>query len=519
MKMGRFWLLWVGVCWVGLVQGQKHDYNWMIGYFSSLGYDSNYQHWFGISRFDFNQQPVAITRDSVNMTFDFTNAAISDEAGNLLFSSNGVKICNAFDEKIVDSLADLGDTSYFFRGVCGNCFSTGQRFNQYQIVLPNPLQSNSYDVFYFYLDSISIANAFYIGAKKILYTSIEANNNGSFVLKKRDIELVSPKLSISMAATKHANGKDWWIYTKIHNSNGYNAIYYNGLEGNITTFMQFGGGITEKGEITSTRFSPDGSIFASASSKTDSVNVFSFDRCSGTLNLLEQLIIPELKDSFQWWPTAIEFSPNSRFMYIFCNYRIFQFDLQANPIQISRQTVGIFDPTHRVPFSQTFFNAQLAPDGKIYVSSGNSNYALGVIDNPNGQGPTCNFNDTIFPIPTFGSGVPYYPNYRLGALAGSPCDTISSLNETERAAKEKQLKVFPNPATDFVTVDYGFTDWSKGEVSLEITNALGQVVYKQDLPMYSGFQKVHVGGFAAGLYQVYIKRRDVVVAAEKMVKE
>ncbi|MFN8323224.1 MAG: T9SS type A sorting domain-containing protein [Chitinophagales bacterium] len=490
----------------------------MTGYFSSLGYDSNYQHWFGISRFDFNQQPVVIQRDSVNMTFDFTNATISDVSGNLLFSSNGVRIHNAFDEKIVDSLANLGDTSYFYY-LCPNCFSTGQRYNQYQIILPSPQNINEYDIFYTYIDSINIPAGITLGVKKILQASIEVNTNGSFNLKKRDFEVLNEKLSLVIAATKHANGKDWWIITNHEASNIYSLLHYDGSGNFNTPFPQQGGGSTEQGGLISLRFSPEGSFFASASTNVDSVNIFSFDRCSGTLSLLEQLIIPELKDSFQWWPTAIEFSPNGRFLYIFCSFRIFQFDLQATPIQSSRQSIGVFNPTHRVPFSQTFFNAQLAPDGKIYVSSGNTNYGVGIIDNPNGQGASCNFNDTALNLPTFISGVPYYPNYRLGPLSGSPCDTISNLNETERAAKEKQLKVFPNPATDFVTVDYGFTDWSKGEVSLEITNALGQVVYAQVLPQYSGFQRLNVGGFASGMYQVFIKRRGVVVVAEKLVKE
>lgn len=507
----------VFVCLSG--QSQKHDYNWMTGYFSSLGYDSNYQHWFGISRFDFNQQPVAISRDSVIMTFDHTNAAISDEFGNLLFSSNGVTVRNAFDEKIVDSLADLGDTSYFFRGVCGNCFSTGQLYNQYQIVLPNPQISNDYDIFYTYIDSINIPSGISLRVKKVLQTSVEVNTNGSFNLKKRDFEVLNEKLSLVVAATKHANGKDWWIITNHEASNVYSLLHYDGSGNFNTPFHQQGGGSTEQGGLISLRFSPEGSFFASGSTNVDSVNIFSFDRCSGNLNLLEQLIIPELKDSAFWWPTAIEFSPNGRFLYIFCSYRIFQFDLQATPIQSSRQSIGVFNPTHRVPFSQTFFNAQLAPDGKIYVSSGNTNYGVGIIDNPNGQGASCNFNDTALNLPTFISGVPYYPNYRLGALPGSPCDTISNLNETERAAKEKQVKVFPNPATDFVTVDYGFTDWSQGEAALQICNQLGQVVCKQSLPMYSGIQKINLTDFGAGFYTVYIRRNNQVIASSKFAKQ
>ncbi len=85
--------------------------------------------------------------------------------------------------------------------------------------------------------------------------------------------------------------------------------------------------------------------------------------------------------------------------------------------------------------------------------------------------------------------------------------------------REMQLRVFPNPATDVVTVDYCFTDWSKGNTQLEITNTIGQVVYAQELPQYSGFQKVNVSSFARGSYTVYIKRGNAVVAREKMMKE
>ena len=74
-------------------------------------------------------------------------------------------------------------------------------------------------------------------------------------------------------------------------------------------------------------------------------------------------------------------------------------------------------------------------------------------------------------------GVPNYPNYRLGALTNSQCDSLDRPYRVQRAAKEQILKIYPNPATDYTIIDYGFTDWNKGPVSLEICNALGQVIY------------------------------------------
>ena len=116
-------------------------------------------------------------------------------------------------------------------------------------------------------------------------------------------------------------------------------------------------------------------------------------------------------------------------------------------------------------------------------------------------------------------GVPNFPNYRLGSLFGSACDTLSTATQDVRDTKEQVLKVFPNPANDVTTVDYGFTDWNKGPVSLQITDALGQVVYTQPLPMYSGFQRLDVSRFATGIYNVAIKRSGATVAVSKLVKE
>ncbi|MBL0309648.1 MAG: T9SS type A sorting domain-containing protein [Bacteroidetes bacterium] len=86
--------------------------------------------------------------------------------------------------------------------------------------------------------------------------------------------------------------------------------------------------------------------------------------------------------------------------------------------------------------------------------------------------------------------------------------------------KEKVLKAFPNPASDVVTVDYGFTDWSKdGTVSMEIVNELGQVIHQQALPQYSGFQKLNISSYPSGIYTAYIKRNRSVVAVAKFAKQ
>ena len=207
------------------------------------------------------------------------------------------------------------------------------------------------------------------------------------------------------------------------------------------------------------------------------------------------------------------FSPNSRFLYVNATTQSYQFDLWA-----SIDTVAFFDGAQN-PFGCAFHTMQIAPDGKIYISCGNTEWVYHVIDRPDEKGDSCLFRQHAIELPSTVDGVPNFVNYRLGALTGSACDTLTGLNNTQQSEREKQIKVYPNPASSFVVVDYGFTNWNKGEVSLEIRNELGQIVFKQQLPMYSGFQKVDVSQFAFGAYNALIKRHEQIIGIAKFSKQ
>jgi hypothetical protein len=192
--------------------------------------------------------------------------------------------------------------------------------------------------------------------------------------------------------------------------------------------------------------------------------------------------------------------------------------LQATDIVGSMDTIGIYDGTITMD-NALFSTEQLAPDGKIYMSTGNGDTVCHIINYPDLKGDSCNFIQHGIRLPSICVAIPNFPNYRLGPLRGSPCDTLSTSNSNLQLEKEKILKVFPNPASSEVVIDYGFTDWSKGEVSLQISNELGQIFYTQKLPMYSGLQKIDVSKFPVGLYAAFIQRNNSVVAASKFVKE
>ena len=113
--------------------------------------------------------------------------------------------------------------------------------------------------------------------------------------------------------------------------------------------------------------------------------------------------------------------------------------MQVSPIEHSILLVGELD-NYEAPFYGYFYKMQLGPDGKIYISPGGKPY-LNVIENPNESGIACNFTQHEFLLPSQHIlGLPNMPNYRLGRLEGSPCDSLYVAPEYP-ACLENQLFV------------------------------------------------------------------------------
>lgn len=117
-------------------------------------------------------------------------------------------------------------------------------------------------------------------------------------------------------------------------------------------------------------------------------------------------------------------------MYIANTEYVFQYNLKSIDIASSVDTVAVFDGYVDDYGVATFSLMQIAPDGKIYFFNGGQKW-VHYISNPNKKGKNCNFIQRAFEMPAGGSpgGIPYYPNYRLGPLDGSLCDTLGLNNE------------------------------------------------------------------------------------------
>ncbi|MDX1912480.1 MAG: PKD domain-containing protein, partial [Saprospiraceae bacterium] len=110
---------------------------------------------------------------------------------------------------------------------------------------------------------------------------------------------------------------------------------------------------------------------------------------------------------------------------------LYQYDLSVPDMAASRDTINILDSAdYHFPSNITwekFLGAELGPDGRIYIV--HSGLGYNTVQYPNLKGRDCKLvDDKPFFGVVIGSAIPYMPNYRLGPLDGSPCDTLGLNN-------------------------------------------------------------------------------------------
>ena len=254
--------------------------------------------------------------------------------------------------------------------------------------------------------------------------NLKGKNNNAEYLSKGNI-IINDSIGVGkFTATRHANGRDWWILASRPNwSNTYHTLLLDN-KGLHYIKKQKIGKLVEDG-VGAAHFSPNGKIYARLeavnSEKPTTISIFDFDRCTGTLTNPRLIkIYPR-----QWGGMSI--SPNSRFLY-FANYdKAYQYDLLAPDIEKSRKLIAEMDNFQGVWGDYAnFYRMQLMPDRRIYCTSfGFGSEYFHIIQKPDLPYPYCRFEQHALKLPARNLGsVPNFPNYRLGPIDGSSCDTL-----------------------------------------------------------------------------------------------
>jgi PKD domain len=95
--------------------------------------------------------------------------------------------------------------------------------------------------------------------------------------------------------------------------------------------------------------------------------------------------------------------------------------LWASDIAASKTLVASYPSINQ----SDIHNPRLAPDGKIYITSVGDLKSLHIIHSPNKKGTDCRFESRGVDLLTYTSlAMPIFPNYRVGPVDNSSCDTL-----------------------------------------------------------------------------------------------
>ncbi len=484
----------------GFSEAQLHDNVWLFGFESYTNTDG-----VGGSVLDFSGDSLDTFYEYRDMDLNITNASICDISGDLLFYTNGIYIANALHEPMENG-EGLNPGEY-----ADAHFWSGFVLTQGAIAIPKP---NAPGLYYLIHEPKEYPDPFIDWHSPLLYyTLIDMNlNNGlGAVTEKNQIIFEDILDHGKITAVKHANGRDWWVLTLTYDSNCYRKVLITpeGIENHGLTCV----GDAVIGGLGQAVFSPDGTKYALYNlvniNTGNHLAIYDFDRCTGELsNPIQDILIDTA------WTGGISISPNSRYLYVSSFNYIYQYDLKADDILSTKDTVAIYDgyevevnAQNNVYLPTRFFLMQLGPDGKIYINCPGSPNILHVINQPDSVGLACQVLQHHIELPTYNrSSLPNFPNYRLGALEGSGCDTITSINQP--ILNQSSLSTFPNPTSSII--NFSFDDIIKDNLDLTIFNIAGQQIAHFKLEEGQKAFRIDLGRLSSGIYFYKISTMDII---------
>ena len=314
--------------------------------------------------------PVALTNGILNTTEGV--ATISDNAGNLLFYTDGITVYNSSHAVMTNGTGLFGDAS-----------ST-----QSAIIVQQPGSNNLYYIFTSDNDA---------GPNGICYSIVNISLNAVTV---KNIPLYSPSCE-KLCAIRHCNNQDVWILSHDWNANTYRSWCLTST--GITIFGWSSGSVTPTG-ITQSAYgqlkaSSDGKRIAAcyygfAGNGANKLEISDFNASTGLVTN-SQVIANDVG------LYGVEFSPDNRILYASTNGGLLiQFNLCNNNSRFTVSNAGPF-----------IGSLQLGPDGKIYVARNSTN--LSVINNPNVVGVGCSYSNLSISLAGRSSrmGLPNFASY------------------------------------------------------------------------------------------------------------
>jgi hypothetical protein len=338
-----------------LAQGERN--NWFFG--DSIGITFN------------TGSPTLL--NNITARSDEAAAAISTKNGAVKFYGtshhHGAGVTKFYNKSHTTMVNSLGINAHY-------------SMTQGLIILPNPADSNNYYLFSIFYQPFTGYILYYNTIDMLL-------DSGRGAVVQKNVLLCDTSVVEKMTAVKHANGRDWWLLVHELLSNNFfeYLITPAGISG--PTVLSVGSciacnGAFDQGQMV---FSKDGSKLCLANG-FGILDVFDFDRCTGSLTLQLHLGLPY--NALNGWTTfyGCSFSADGQVLYASRFDTLWQYNLNASNVKASRlYLMGLDNAQYAIG------QHLLGPDNKIYISTDNNNgsndslnFKLSVINYPDSVG-------------------------------------------------------------------------------------------------------------------------------------
>ncbi len=471
--------------------------NWQIGYDTGL-FDTSVTSTKALLNFTSNQ--INILPKNFTMPYLGAQGNISNENGKLLICENGCWVADSTGNQMLNG--DSLNPGPFTSNWCDP--ATGIPMMHSSMILPFPGDTTKYIIFH------QTGNWALNGmASEFYYSLIDMTlNNGLGAVTLKNQIIIQDSLNDGINACKHANGRDWWIIVLKDHTDSVYKILLTPLGITSVTTQSLGLSPHEffNGQP---QFSSDGTKFAyhhrifgpGGIPVTHEIRYSSFDRCTGYFSNSQIISVVDSSSGF-----GLCFSPNSKYLYFSTWTKIFQVNTDTSNVQASLDTLANFDG-YCYPYNSfctTFWSMYLAADSKIYITSGSSVIDITYINSPDSDGVGCNVLQHALRVPCYSArGNVLHPNYYLGPVIGSVCDSLAHVGLQEHLEEVQNFQISPNPISNSeIKITYLLPQNKSGVFEVYDTN--GKIIFSQLLPEWSSLQFIHLPFLSNGLYYTSI---------------
>lgn len=368
---------------------QNSESNWYFGYYAGLNFSSG--------------NPVAHNLNA--LTTDEGCSSISDEAGNLLFYTNGVDVYNSNHQQMSNG-----------GGLDGHISAS-----QSALIVKDPGDSLQYYIF-----TVGAQVGTHGGFSGLAWSKVDMNASGGLgSVTSKNTHLLD-STSEKLTAVMHHNGKYVWVIAHKWNSDKYyaylltcNSIFGPVISGTGNKQGEDISGLTSSA-IGCLKANPQGNKIASSWNQfhTYSSNYFSygyievcnFDNKSGKISDPKLITHGKFSNAYKQ-VYGLSFSASGKYLYAgvgdytgIANASLFQYDTEAINPEITQQTI------YSAGNVQSFASMQLAQNGRIYIARTNGANNLSEIRSPDTHGTGCDF---VYNGVSLGSNISTWglPNY------------------------------------------------------------------------------------------------------------